>query len=223
MESSNPGLAMGIFRTQSVLTYICAIFLFHSSINIQRIIGMGLVIIGGFITSYNDKNKKKNKGDSFKDIIDKYKWELFAIIGAFFMTFKDIFTKFSLSYKSQIVNVPSFLFLSLLSGTIICFIYKVITEKSILLKPSKRNIEKKIKDNQYLYIVLMAFVFAFYCGTVAISTELAPNPGIPKAIDILGVVFTLILSKYLFKNSEINKKQWLGIIILIIGVCTVVV
>ena len=227
-ESANPGLAMGIFRTQSVLTYICAIFLFHSSVNLRRIIGMVLVIIGAFVSSgnknnKNNKNKETNKSNSLKSKIDDYKWEFFAIIGAILMTFKDIFTKISLSKTSNVMNVPSFMFLSLLSGCVVCFIYKIIVEKSILIKSSKSNTTNKIKDNQYLYVILMGFIFLMYATTVAISTKLAPNPGIPKAIDLFGIVFTLIFSKYLFKNSEISKKQWVGIILLIVGVSTVII
>jgi uncharacterized membrane protein len=44
------------------------------------------------------------------------------------------------------------------------------------------------------------------------------NPGKVKAVDSLGISLTLFISKLLFKGSDINRKQWLGSIILIIGI-----
>jgi uncharacterized membrane protein len=106
-ESKNPGLSMGIFRTQAILTYGLSVFIFKIPISVINIFGIIMVIIGAFIISdfKINKNKKIIKTNKNKE------WVVYAIIGAIFMSLKDIFTKISLTEKKM--NIYQFKFLNL--------------------------------------------------------------------------------------------------------------
>ena len=215
-KAKNPGLSMSIFRTQAVLTYIASIFLFHSSISKMKIAGIITVIIGAFIiTSFNEKEKIENFNKNKEKTHNNKEWLLYAFAAGIFMTFKDITTKISLS--KQKIDLSVYVFISLASASITSFIYQFIKTKNIKLESKQKN----KKYEKYIYVLIIAFINIVYAITIGLSTSQAPNPGIPKAIDSAGIILTLILSKFLFKNSEINKKQWLGVIILIIGVIAI--
>ena len=98
---------MVIFRTQAILTYGLSVFIFKIPISVINIFGIIMVIIGAFIISdfKINKNKKIIKTNKNKE------WVVYAIIGAIFMSLKDIFTKISLTEKKM--NIYQFKFLNL--------------------------------------------------------------------------------------------------------------
>ena len=207
---------MSIFRTQAVLTYIASIFLFHSSVSKIKIIGIITVIFGAFIiTSFNEKKENANFETNKINKKNNKEWILYAFAAGIFMTLKDITTKISLS--KQKIDLAVYVFVSLAAASVTSFIYQFIKTKNIKLESKQKN----KKHEKYMYVSIIAFIFILYAITVGLSTSLAPNPGMPKAIDSAGIILTLILSKFLFKNSKIDKKQWLGVVILIIGVIAI--
>ena len=113
--------------------------------------------------------------------------------------------------KNEYISIQ--IFKSITAACIISFIYQFIKTKNLKLESKQKN----KKYNKYFYVLVISLIFIVASFFANISTNIAPIPGLAKAIDSLGIILTLIISKYLFKNSKISKKQWLGIFILIIG------
>ncbi len=232
-KATNPGLSVGIFRSQAMLTFIMAYFLFKSQLKINHILGIILIIIGAFIITLFMKKEKESDSTSKsqKKEYSKYAWVFYALIAAFFASFKDIFVKYSLQNPG--LNMTAFLLYQFFFAFLTAVVYMLIKNKSIKLQ-SNKNIEglelhgkinkyHLISNNKlkYLFVLLLSILMIIWFYFLGKATSIAPNPGIAKGIDTLGVFFTLFFSKYLFKGSAINKKQWIGSVILVIGVVLV--
>jgi drug/metabolite transporter (DMT)-like permease len=237
-KSANPGLVMAVYRSQAMLTFILSIFIFKLKFHKRNFFGVSLVIIGVFIISSIKKErfitKKKRKS---------HNWVFYAILGGIFATLNDIFLK--KAFQNKNLKMPVFLLHQMFFGSIILFIYLFVKNKSIKLESNqelgknkiikhnensskqdsggnkiKKYMEDKTNKNikKYVHVLIVSIIFLSYVGTLNKATYLAPNPGMAKAIDILGILITLFVSKYIFKGSAINKKQWFGSIILVIGI-----
>ena len=163
-----------------------------------KVFGILLIIIGSFIISkYNEKIKEKFKKDISKDKNKYKKWEVYALLGGVSMSIKDIFTKISLGKDK--VDMSIYLLYSFIIASAISFVYQKMKIKTLKLIPknesNKNNNKNKNKNTKYLYILLSSIIVLFYAITVGLSTSLAPNPGLAKAIDILGVVLTLFIKR----------------------------
>ena len=130
-EAKNPGLSMGIFRTQAVLTYIMSIFLFHSSVSKIKFFGIITVIIGAFIIANYEPNENNTKERKNK------KWILYGIIGAVFISLQDIATKITISREK--IDMSIYVFVSLASASFVSFVYQLIKTKNIRLESKQKN------------------------------------------------------------------------------------
>ena len=209
---NNPGLSMSIFRSQSLLTAILSYFLFNSIFNKFTSLGILTMIIGVYLTTFKSDTKKIVKKTN-----NNRKWAYYAGLGGIAISVKDIVTKYALSYSNM--KLTTYLISQLGIGAIISFIYQYYQyqEFKLIYRKNKGNSEKKHRKS-LIFLLISALIFMLYCGLTAFATKSAPNPGYPKAIDSFGIIFTVLLSKYIFKNSEITHKQWFGITMIIIGV-----
>jgi len=214
---NNPGLSMGIFRSQAMITAIASYFLFKSNFNKFTLFGIILIITGVFLTANLHIHHTKNNTIESFDIKNKYKWALYAGIAGLAISCKDIFTKYALSYTDM--PLSTFLMSQLGFGSLLAFIYQYYKYKNLgIILKKNTEYENDFKEKSYIYLVIASFIFIGYCALCAYATKIAPNPGYPKAIDSFGIIFTVFLSKYLFKNSEISREQWAGVFSIVIGV-----
>ena len=223
---------MAILRCQAIYTFIVSYLFFGGDINIYKIIGICLVILGLFIIVFNTekwelftvnvkkgkivKNSKNSKNNlNFK--INNITWIILALVAGIFVTGKDFYSKEALLHpKSSIMNI---LYNQLISQTILAFFYKLYKTGNLYLQDT--NNDDKTDKTDYKYVLITTFFFVVYSFLLLLATEYAPNIGYIKSIDTLSIVITIILSKYIF-NTSVNYYIWFGIILILVGVFLVI-
>jgi drug/metabolite transporter (DMT)-like permease len=223
-ESPNPGFSMALFRMQSVLTAIASYFLYKAPISPAKILGMLIAIIGVIVLStakVTKKQKKKketfktkpqHKEDSKKK--DDYRWVLLALGAGVAMTCKDIFTKNGL-IKDGPSSMNSLLWGTALLQSVAMLIVLFLKNHNLDLL-TKEHIPSDNK-NAWFHVILAGLAFSCYQFTVINACKHAPNIGLVKAIDTLGIVITTVVSYYMF-GSGINTKSIIGMALVVSGV-----
>ena len=223
----NPGLTMGTFRSQAVVSAILAYFIFGSNLTASKVVAMIIVCVGIFIIGKSERTvavteplingTRKTKLAHTKEVANNSTrsnpnpWLIMALLAGLVMSFKDIFTKFGLTSSNS--NTYNILYNVILANAVIIVIYDRITTGTFRLHDHDGDNNVTWKD--YLIIVWTAVISAGYALTVISSTKTAPNVGYTKSIETLGVIVTTVLSKLIF-NSDL-KKDSLGGIALITG------
>lgn len=193
-ESANPGLVMSVFRTQAILTTILAVFLLNANLSFDKIIAMIFVIGGVYLAT--SKNKKSNNTSN--------NWIVAALVAAVSMSIKDICLKKTLLKNTDVINI---IFYSFLTQIIILYFYTSVVKK--------KKIE--FKKTTWKTSVLSGSSFAAYIMLLTLASKLAPNVGYVKAIDTMGVLLTIIASRYMF-DAPVSKENMIGVLIIIASV-----
>lgn len=224
-SSPNPGYSMAVFRMQAILTTIASYFIFGAAISPAKVLGMVLALVGVILISISNKKHKPVKDEKNTENTEnkkdekpqyKYKWELLAIGAGIMMTIKDVLTKKGL-LKGGSKVMYSLLWNTAVFQVIILLITLLVTNGSIKLKEKENKHIPDYNKTALFHIVLAGGAFAMYQFMVIAASKEAPNVGVVKAIDTLGIVITSIASYFLF-NSSIDKESIIGMILVIGGV-----
>lgn len=220
----NPGLTMGTFRSQAVVSALLAYVIFGSNLTASKGVAMIIVCIGVFIIGKSESiptvtlkeplinsDRKTKLAPTKKGSNGSNPWLTMALLAGLVMSFKDIFTKFGLTKSNS--NTYNILYNIILANAVIIVIYDRITTGTFRLHDHDGDDSVTWKD--YLIIVWTAVISTGYALTVIYSTKTAPNVGYTKSIETLGVIVTTVLSKLIF-NSDL-KRDSLGGIALITG------
>jgi drug/metabolite transporter (DMT)-like permease len=212
-EIANPGIPVAVSRTQIILTYFASLLLFHQKFSIKRFGSLMVIILGAFITIMGQFSQVKS-----------YNWLKDALFASFWSSVNDIFSKYSLNKVSN--NI--FLNNEIISATILLGIIQIVKTKQLGLKKLKKETNKssfelfnKVPVIPIIILMLSQFFMLYYTGA---AFKLASNPAYPRAVFMAGqVVITTITSLLLEKNAEINIKESIGMLLIIIGAVGTVV
>ena len=195
----NPGFSMGVFRMQAVLTAIASYILFSAPLDRVKVIGM-LIACGGVVllalstkTAEGFNDDKKDKKDKPKE--DALEWLWLAGAAGALMSVKDIATKHAMTAGGA--GVSSTLLSCGLLQALVAGAAAYFMDGSINLGTKKGTDTKQAIP----YVAGAAAAFALYQGTVISASKAAPNVGMVKAIDTLGLVLTTIGSHFLYGSS----------------------
>ena len=231
-ESPNPGFSMAIFRMQAILTAIMSYFVFGAPLSPAKVLGMIVSIAGVIVISTSHANHKKIKHSNDKHDKDKtnakdpnqehksessfseYKWIFLALGAGIMMTFKDILTKKGLTDNGPKI-MHSLMWSTAAFQVVALFITLFITKGNVKLQ--EKTILPHYDKTSLFHIVLAGTAFAAYQFMVITACKEAPNVGIVKAIDTLGIVVTAAASYYLF-GSNINTDSIIGMFLVVGGV-----
>ena len=217
--SPNPGFSMAIFRMQAIMTTIASVILFNAKLTMIKSMCIALSVLG-VLTIVSSKSsvehsKKpvKNSDSKKQPKSNNYDWVLYAVVAGLSMTAKDLFTKKALNDGGK--NIFHSLFWTTgLFQSIVLMILLLFTTNTISLETVKGN-KNVFPINKNTLIAGLAFTI--YQFTVITASKSAPNVGLVKAIDSLGMVITSIASIYLF-DSSLNTQDIVGMVMVIAGV-----
>jgi len=225
----NPGFSMGVFRMQAVATAIISYFVFGAPLQRIKVVGMLLACAGvvglarggggkeGFIEDkvahpHDKKHLKKHdkKKDKSKTEKGGLHWLWLAAGAGLLMSVKDIATKKALIEGGPGGLGPT-LFSCALAQTAIVLGAAFLQNHALGLQ----QISGKKTGHPLLYVAGASLAFAMYQATVISASKGAPNVGIVKAIDTLGLVLTTFGSHFLFKSSiSVPSLEGIGVILM---------
>lgn len=179
-------------KTSIVLTLILSTIFLNEQITISKIISIILILLGTFLTiKKDDKNNNNNK------------WIIYAILTAIFTSTTTILSKIGI----ENTNTTLITFLRTLIVLIILMIIVIIKKKYKFLKT--------IKSKSWIFIILSglstSLSWLFYFKALSLGEASIVFP-----IEKLSLVVSILIS-VLFLKEKINRKQTIGIIIIIIG------
>lgn len=181
-----------IDKTSIILTLILSSIFLHEKITIIKVLSIIFILIGTLLTI---KSKKEDSEDN--------KWILYAFLTAVFTSTTTVISKIGI--ESTNTNLITFL------RTIVVLILLTI----ITISKKKFKDIKKLNKKNYLFIILSgistSLSWLFYFASLSLGEASVVFP-----IEKLSLVVSILVST-IFLKEKLNKKQILGIIIIVIG------
>ena len=179
-------------KTSIVLTLILSSLFLNEKITTIKIISIVLILSGTFLTI-----KKESKGS--KD----NKWIIYAILTAVFTSTTTVLSKIGIESTNTTL-------ITFLRTIVVLIILTTIT----LFKKKYKSI-KDIEKRSWLFIILSglstSLSWLFYFKALALGEASIVFP-----IEKLSLVVSILIS-IIFLKEKVNKKQIIGIIIIVIG------
>ena len=184
-----------IDKSSTVLTMILAFIMLGESFTFTKVIGM----IGIGIGTYMMITKKEDE----EKLVENNKWLFFAILSAIFASLTSILGKIGIS------NIESNL------GTAIRTIVVLIMAWVVVFVTKKQGEIKNIDKKSWLFICLSGITtgLSWLCYYKALQDGEA---SVVVPIDKLSILVTVTFA-YIFLKEKLNKKSFIGLIILVIG------
>ena len=184
-----------IDKSSTVLTMILAFIMLGESFTFIKVIGM----IGIGIGTYMMITKKEDE----EKLVENNKWLFFAILSAIFASLTSILGKIGIS------NIESNL------GTAIRTIVVLIMAWVVVFVTKKQGEIKNIDKKSWLFICLSGITtgLSWLCYYKALQDGEA---SVVVPIDKLSILVTVTFA-YIFLKEKLNKKSFIGLIILVIG------
>lgn len=224
-RTRNPGVAIALYRSQIILTTIVSFYIFNTSLNPRAIFGILITIIGAILISTasekntkNKNNKKKNANISNKKTSEqKYDntWIPTIIVAAILLTVKDILSVLAIKHE---IDVDNYVLSQNFFGALIIFIYRYYQDGTIIPKFSK-DVQYPLFYSGMSVVIIIGFLLSF---TLSKLMSIAKNPALPKAVLLLSVAFTSLISSYVDRSAALNKQQWAGIGFIISGIIAII-
>ena len=214
--SPNPGFSMGVFRMQAVVTALASYFFFKAPLDRIKVIGM-LVACGGVaLLARSTKRTETFKGGGRVKQTkkkDELGWLWLAAGAGITMSIKDLATKHALTAGGGGGIAPTLLSCSL-GQVLVTMLAAYYLEGGLALTPVKGTSSPM---HYKWYVAAAAGAFALYQGTVISASKAAPNVGMVKAIDSLGLVLTTLASHFLY-GSSLGARSLESVGVILLGV-----
>jgi len=215
--SPNPGFSMGVFRMQAVVTALASYLFFKAPLDRIKVIGMLVACVGVALLARSTKHaeafqvggtKKAARKPAKKQ--DGLHWLWLASGAGVMMSVKDLATKHALTAAGGSI-APTLLSCSV-GQVLVTMLAAYYLEGGLGLEPVKGG---SAPQDYKWYAAAAAGAFALYQGTVIAASKAAPNVGIVKAIDSLGLVLTTLGSHFLYGSSLGGRSlESVGVILL---------
>ena len=189
-----------IDKSSTVLTMILAFIILGESISVTKVIGMIGIALGTYMMIMKKKDNKIEEGNT---ININSKWIFYALLSAVFASLTSILGKIGIE------GIESNL------GTAIRTIVVLIMAWVVVFVTKKQGDIKNIDKKSWIFICLSGITtgLSWLCYYRALQDCEA---SIVVPIDKLSILVTVIFS-YIFLKEKLNKKSFIGLIIMVAG------
>ena len=191
-----------IDKSSTVLTMILAFIILGESISVTKVIGMIGIALGTYMMIMKKKDNKIEEGNTINININS-KWIFYALLSAVFASLTSILGKIGIE------GIESNL------GTAIRTIVVLIMAWVVVFVTKKQGDIKNIDKKSWIFICLSGITtgLSWLCYYRALQDGEA---SIVVPIDKLSILVTVIFS-YIFLKEKLNKKSFIGLIIMVAG------
>jgi drug/metabolite transporter (DMT)-like permease len=205
IKAPNPGFADAIKSSNILLTLLLSMLLFHSQFSFGKLLGAVFIIIGIALLVVDKKSALKNEKTSSS-------WKILAVTAAICFSIVTLFMKKLTQLNFGALEIGLFT-----SG--IAFIFTLVSGR----KEIRDCFADKEKTKIFLPIVFLASIFSLVAGIFNVKgIALSPNPGYHDAIRNSRILFATLISVPLL-GAAMDKKKFLGVLIILIGMAILVI
>jgi drug/metabolite transporter (DMT)-like permease len=226
-RTANPGLANAMYRSQTALTAVASVFLLGSSMSPIGMLGVFITVLGAGLVALDSEERKDHhvSKEGFETqtpgaIVHKHDrkgaWIPLVLIAGVLLTVKDLTAVKSLANKAM--KPSSYVVSQTLFGALIVLLYKVITQGTLMPTMHKKGKELEVA----LGMTAVSIDNFLWCAVLVYLMSVAKNPAYPKAVTMLGIGLTSVVSSYFLKGAKLDDKQWGGIVAILAGVGMVI-
>ena len=226
-RTANPGLANAMYRSQTALTAVASVFLLGSSMSPIGMLGVFITVLGAGLVALDSEEREDHKKmkEGFEtqtpgSIAHKHDrngpWIPLVLIAGVLLTVKDLTAVKSLANKAM--KPSSYVVSQTLFGALIVLLYKVITQGTLAPTMHKKGKELEVA----LGMAAVSIDNFLWCAVLVYLMSVAKNPAYPKAVTMLGIGLTSVISSYFLKGAKLDNKQWGGIVAILAGVGMVI-
>ena len=191
---------VAIDKSSIVLTIILAFFILDEKITFIKFISIIIIVIGTYlmIDKKNEAEYKKNRG-----------WLMFALLSAIFASLTSILAKIGINNINSNLGTAIRTIIVLIMAWIVVFVTK-----------SNKEI-KKIDKRSLKFIILSGITtgLSWLCYYRALQDGYA---SVVVPLDKFSIVFTVVFS-YIFLKEKLNKKAFLGFLLIILGTLCLII
>ncbi len=208
-RAPNPGFATAIRNCSILPVTILSVFLFDSSFNLLKLLGIFVILVGIIALMIERKGFSQEKAGSQSAGTH---WVSLAFLAL-------------ASYTLAVFGIKKATVLGFAPPEICLFIYIVnfIFFNIICRKEIKGYFQDKAKLRFFLPVAIICAGFAFAVNLLNVKgISLAPNPGYHEAIRNTNVLFVTLLAIPLF-SASIDKQKIMGVISIVIGIVVLVI
>lgn len=226
-RTANPGLANAMYRSQTALTAVASVFLLGSSMSPIGMLGVFITVLGAGLVALDSEEKKKDAAtkEGFEtqtpgSIAHRHDregaWIPLVLVAGVLLTVKDLTAVKSLANKAM--KPSSYVVSQTLFGALIVLLYKVLTQGTLWPTMLKKGKELDVA----LGMAAVSIDNFLWCAVLVYLMSVAKNPAYPKAVTMLGIGLTSVISSYFLKGAKLDDKQWGGIVAILAGVGLVI-
>lgn len=215
---ANPGIVSAVYRTQTVLTAIASVFLLGSKLSMVAIIGIVLAVAGAITVATDHSSVEHFESGQKKDSKEngnKYGWLPWTAGAGVLLSVKDIT---AVKAVREGMTPYSYAVSQLLFGALVLFIYKLYKQRTLALHLKPNTSVPRVLGG----MMAVSLDNLLWCLLLVYVMGIAPNPAYPKAITLGSVVLTAFLSRFMFSSAQLDAQQWVGILMVLGGVGTMV-
>lgn len=191
---------VAIDKSSIVLTIILAFIILDEKITFIKFISIIIIVIGTYlmIDKKNEAEYKKNRG-----------WLMFALLSAIFASLTSILGKIGINNINSNLGTAIRTIIVLIMAWIVVFVTK-----------SNKEI-KKIDKRSLKFIILSGITtgLSWLCYYRALQDGYA---SVVVPLDKFSIVFTVVFS-YIFLKEKLNKKAFLGFLLIILGTLCLII
>ena len=191
---------VAIDKSSIVLAIILAFIILDEKITFIKFISIIIIVIGTYlmIDKKNEAEYKKNRG-----------WLMFALLSAIFASLTSILAKIGINNINSNLGTAIRTIIVLIMAWIVVFVTK-----------SNKEI-KKIDKRSLKFIILSGITtgLSWLCYYRALQDGYA---SVVVPLDKFSIVFTVVFS-YIFLKEKLNKKAFLGFLLIILGTLCLII
>lgn len=191
---------VAIDKSSIVLTIILAFIILDEKITFIKFISIIIIVIGTYlmIDKKNEAEYKKNR-----------RWLMFALLSAIFASLTSILAKIGINNINSNLGTAIRTIIVLIMAWIVVFVTK-----------SNKEI-KKIDKRSLKFIILSGITtgLSWLCYYRALQDGYA---SVVVPLDKFSIVFTVVFS-YIFLKEKLNKKAFLGFLLIILGTLCLII
>lgn len=185
----NAGYSLVIQKSYAIYTSFAAIFLFKSSLSINKLFAILVIIISTAALTIT-KGKKINK--------QNYLWVILSLISFFCYGSLSLSNKFMVNRGIPVTVVLFYTMVFVTSFSLISFITQ------------KKSFQSELKLDRLFYLFMIGFSVSFFYYFKLISEVAAPNIGYVNAINTASNAFYTVLVALIFKD-HLSWKKFLAV------------
>jgi len=207
---NNTSYVQSILRLEIIFVTIFSYILFGVKISYIMIFFMCLIVVGCYIISSNVNNS------------DDYSWLYLGIAASMLSSIAVLLLKHI--YRTvKNITIPQILFNKYIGVCTFSIINQLVYNKSLVILDKNTSLYKNYTNAVLTMSILFAsIIFSLYQIILMNAVKLSKNPSYPLAIMTLSIVGITLLNMFLpltyKKKTDVTLEQWVGIILIILGI-----